>query len=187
MGTVHVHLSVADVVEPGPCKDSISILNLLGDLEGQALVNAIGAVGSSGAGCGCIKISWSIGRATAEVAVDDLPVGGILERGCVSLIGDRDLTRTTTVNSSVGTATEIELQWLRRTGGHASFRASRNGIVTWEIVAIGIERVLDSRSGDGCRDVDQEMSIRDAEERGRNGGSNGTCIHGWRECDVEIE
>jgi hypothetical protein len=143
LSTVHVHLSVANVVEPGPCKDRISILDLLGDLECQALVHAIGTVGSIGTGDGCVKISWRIGRATAEVAVDDLPVGGILKLGRVGLIGDGDLTRSTTVNGSVGTFTKVELQWLRRTGSHASLRASSDRVMAREVVTIWVEGVFD--------------------------------------------
>lgn len=88
---VHVHLAIANGVEPGPCQNSISALGLLWNSEAIAFEDAVGTIGAR-ASCGSgVQIAFGVGWACANKAVDNLPVRGILLLGLVGLIGQGDL------------------------------------------------------------------------------------------------
>lgn len=85
--TLHVHLSVSETVEPGPCNDSPTSRKIRGDLEVEKWqhVRSIG-----------IKISISLDRVVSLPRGHDSPPGAL---GWVGIISNRHLTRPTTVNS----------------------------------------------------------------------------------------
>ena len=186
LGTVHVHLSVADVVEPGPSHDCVSILDLWRRCEGESLIDAVTSL-STRACNGCGKIAHGIGRAATDKTVNDLPAAGVFQFSGVRFVGERNLARASTVHGGVGTTSKVKLQRLRLVYFKVGDSSSREICsVAREVVATWIKRVFDGRARNGrwCDDV--EVSVGDAEERGRNGGDNGTGIHVWRECDVKI-
>lgn len=108
---VHVHLAVADLVEPGPGESSLTGLELLGDLDRvlldtvvAALARALLAVRAAiRVGAGGRDVAGSRGGAATDHGVDDLPLGLVSRRGV--LVGHGDLARTTTVD---GRASEAE-------------------------------------------------------------------------------
>lgn len=84
--TYHVHLTVTDFVEPGPCKDSGAVLHLLGDrdleLARTFLVDIVAALGTMLSAVGVLCCSWDVtdclGRAPSDHAVDGSPVGDVV-------------------------------------------------------------------------------------------------------------
>jgi hypothetical protein len=66
-GAVHVHLAVADFVEPGPCHGHLAVGKLLGNCEGELTGSALAAV--------FLQVCAGRGRAASLDAVNDFPHG----------------------------------------------------------------------------------------------------------------
>ena len=142
-GAVHVHLTVADLVEPSPGKSVLAGSQVGGDLE---------VVGEGDGSLGVVTdVAGSVtGRAATLNGVDDLP-DGVAGGGEVG--GDGDLARTTTVDGSA-----LEGEGLGAALGVAVGDAV--GVVgdrlAGEVGAVGEERaVVDSAVGNrvGHEDV----------------------------------
>jgi hypothetical protein len=124
---VHVHLTVANVVEPGPGEDGIAGRSIRGDSEG------VGALAGGGA--------------VSDVRVDDVP-------GAASVVGERGLTAATAV---VGTTVDGEALRRASSplSSRLALRRTEEGVVTLagEVVAARAQRashaVVDVASGIG--------------------------------------
>lgn len=112
-----------------------------------------------------------------------MPVFGVLDLDRVSFVGDRELARTTAVNSSVGTTTKLKLE------GESG--ASRNGLaagagkrstVAREVAAAGIEGVLDGVSGQRLRLRNVHVGVGHAQE---GSGHDGHAADGRHSVEVE--
>ena len=95
-GAVHVHLAVADLVEPSPGQRVLTSRQVFGNGE-------VVGIGSSSVGIVADVASGVLGRAATLNGVDDLPDGVLVG---LEVSGDRDLAGTTTVGS---TTLELEL------------------------------------------------------------------------------
>jgi hypothetical protein len=139
---VHVHLAVADVVEPGPSHDGGTTLNLSGYLEGQG-VDTVGSIGAS-AHNSSRKVASSASWATTDETLDDFPVRWILELSCVCFVGQGDLAGPSTVDCCVGTIAKFILQVEGGSCGQWGDCALGDiGTVARKVGAGGIERVFD--------------------------------------------
>lgn len=88
-GAVHVHLTVADLVEPGPGESVLAGGYTFGD--GVLELACAGAVGVAS------DVAGSAGRAATYDGVDDLPLGA----GGWGLVGgERDLARSAAVGGA---------------------------------------------------------------------------------------
>lgn len=88
-GTVHVHLTVSDTVEPSPGEGIFARLNTFRD--------GVGELGSSGRAGTTRKVTINVGGASTFDRLDDNPLGVL--RG-LAVGGQTDLARSTTVNSA---------------------------------------------------------------------------------------
>jgi hypothetical protein len=113
---VHVHFTVADIVEPRPRKNCASIFDFRWNLEGEILLDTVGAGDGSGTtarmSAWAVQVQEGVGRAASNPGVNDLPVVGILLLGLIGLIRNGDLARATTMDSPVGAITKCELKRL---------------------------------------------------------------------------
>lgn len=111
----HVHLSVANLVKPGPSEDSRTILHIFGDrnveLLGTLLSGIIAALRSilttMRIFTGGLGIARRFSRATADDAVNSVPLARILRR--FLSIGDAELTRSTAVDSATPKLDKLSL------------------------------------------------------------------------------
>jgi hypothetical protein len=138
LSAVHVHLAVSDVVEPGPSQKGVSVLDILGNIKGEPLVDTVGATNISLTSNGCVKVASSIGRAATNEAMDDAPAAGILKFGGVSLVCERYLARTATMDGSIGACSQVELKGLGRASLHVGHRSSSGSSMAGEVVTRGI-------------------------------------------------
>ena len=125
---VHVHLTVADLVEPGPCERVCPRSDTLRDrIVVRVRVWSVGILS---------KITRSIfRRATALDRVDDHPFGALR---CRVVGGERDLTRTTTMYSLAR-----EGQFLCGADGHVGDGSSRVACgFAGEVGTVGNERAV---------------------------------------------
>lgn len=125
---VHVHLTVADLVEPGPCERVCPRSDALRD--GKVVRVRVRSVGIFS------KVTRSVfRRATAFDRVDDHPFGALR---CRVVGGERDLTRTTTMYSLAG-----EGQFLRGADGHVCDGSTRVACgFAGEVGTVGNERAV---------------------------------------------
>lgn len=110
IGAVHVELTVTNGVRPGPSHGCLTILQLLGNFERKS-VDAFGLAKVT-AVRGSFEVAFGDGWAAAFDRVDDKPVGGVLDLLGIGLVCNRDLARTSTMGSSIGTTTELKAQCL---------------------------------------------------------------------------
>jgi len=112
-GAVHVHLTVAHIVEPGPGNGGLARRKILRDVEVEG-VDAVDSVGrrvvavlgtdilasirsrelmdlAVDAKAKAVEVRPGVGRAPLFNALDDPPAGGILDFLRVSLVSDGDL------------------------------------------------------------------------------------------------
>ena len=97
-GAVHVHLAVADTVEPGPGEGVFASLDSLWDFE----VESVGIGGVRAAG----HVAVDIGRAATLERLDDLPLRGL---GGLQVGGQTDLTGTTAVGGAADESQRVRL------------------------------------------------------------------------------
>lgn len=129
---VHVHLAVANLVEPGPGEGGLAGWEIVRDLESK-LSGAV-AVWIGG------KVARGVGGAASDDGVDDFEralLGGIL------VVGDAELAGATTVDGAAE-----EAQGLGRAERHlgAAGRVVRTSLhLAWEVAAIaGQGRVVEA-------------------------------------------
>ena len=113
---VHVHLAVADLVEPRPREEGLARGGVAGDLEGEGRVADDGAV--------------------ADVRVDDLERLAAVE-------GERGLARAAVVGSAAGDGHAVRLAG-SPVGDSLALRRVEEGVVALarEVAAAGAKRVL---------------------------------------------
>lgn len=130
---VHVHLSVANLVEPSPGKSVVTSRKFLGDIK--VVCERAGAIGI------CREVPWSVfGRAATFNGFDYLP-NGVL--GGLQVSGDRNLARTTTM---YGAANEFQCLLAALGVDIAGTSDSRVGALARKIGAITFEgAVVDLR------------------------------------------
>ena len=142
IGAVHVKLAVAKSVGPGPRHRSLAALKLLGNLEGEG-IDAFGLAKGATRG-GIVQVALGNGWAASLDGVDDVPVGWIFDLLGVSLVGDRDLARSTTMDGSVGTTTKLEAEVLSGTDRPGSTsRRSKACTVAGKVATARVNWVLD--------------------------------------------
>jgi hypothetical protein len=107
-----------------------------------------------------IEIELGVGRAATLDTVENFPCGGLFDFLGISFVGNADLARTTTVNSSVGTTnvdvaslaarhTSVENKLLIGSYGHLlTTRARQSYTVAREVGTIGLKRILDGSTSD---------------------------------------
>lgn len=138
---VHVHLAVADLVEPGPSHCQLTLRKRLRNGE---------VVGTERATL-CVEVALRVrGRAATNDRVDDLPLGVL---GGLQVLSDGDLARSATVGSSlVGRERDSDV----RTDGPLVHSCNLVAdTLAGEVGARGLERALDSASkGDRVRHED---------------------------------
>jgi len=94
-----------------------------------------------------------------------VPVLGVLDLDWISLVGDRELARTTTVDSSVGTITKLKLERESGAGRDGlTSGAGKRGTVAGEVAAAGIKGVLDGVSGQRLRLRNVHVGVGHAQE-----------------------
>ena len=134
--TVHVHLTVTDLVEPSPGKSVLAGGHILGD--GELIL-----VRNSGVGRVAEVTSGVLGGAAALNGLDDLP-GRALVR--LKVLRDDDLARTTAVDGSA-----LELKRLSRALGIRVTSTLKfvntSTLLAREIGAAGIERAVAEARG----------------------------------------
>lgn len=106
-GAVHVHLSVADLVEPGPGEGVLA----RGEISGKGNIVGVEALCVVGV---LREISRSVGRAATHDSVDDLPLA-VLGRSGVG--GDGELARTATVDGGALEGDRLGLTSVPSVGG----------------------------------------------------------------------
>lgn len=115
---VHVHLSVANGIEPRPGHNSMAVLDALGDVEIE-LVNTLGFISSTKRLCFSVdQIAFGVGRASTFYRVDNFLAARILELRGIGLIGDGHLAAATAVDSGIVAFAEVERQKLLRASRH---------------------------------------------------------------------
>lgn len=87
--TLHVHFSVSKAVEPGPCNDSLAGRKVRGNPEVDERQDVQSIAG--------LKVTSSLDRVVSLPRGHDSPSAVL---GGLGIIGDRHLTRSTTVDSS---------------------------------------------------------------------------------------
>ena len=90
--TIHVHLTITNLVEPGPGKDGVSLGEVLGDSEGEL-------TGTAAVGIGRQVALDTLGRTSTDDGVNDLE-DTVLAR--VLVVRDADLARSTAVDRTAG-------------------------------------------------------------------------------------
>lgn len=188
-GAVHVHLTVADRVEPGPSKSGLTGFDALWDGEAES-VDTVVAVGLCVAALprATVATTWTlvaIGEVTPGVGgaatldgVEHPPAVGVLELGRVGLVGDGDLAGSATVDSGVlvGSA-GVEDQILLGTDGHVDTASTgRSDAVARKIGAGGVERVLDRITLDRLGHLHEQVR-RGRGEEGESRRSGGSVLH----------
>jgi hypothetical protein len=139
---LHVHLTVADLVEPAPGENVLASGEILRDVEAVL-------VGDIGLGVVTHVAGGVLGRAATLDGLDDLP-DGIL--GGVQVSGDGDLAGATAVD---GSALERELLGRALSEGVVDAIGVVGDSLAGEVGAIGLERaVVGTRERDGAGKLD---------------------------------
>ena len=120
---VHVHFSVANSVKPGPGESRLAVCNTFWNRKVK-LVDAVkpvcacvvaevrARVSATWTGVPSVQVQGRICGTSLLDTVDDSPIRWIFDRDWVCLIGQTELTRSTSVHSCVVTATSVEGQEL---------------------------------------------------------------------------
>ena len=165
-GAVHVHLTVADLVEPGPGEGVLAWGDTFGDGELEFAGAGTVGVATNVAGCG--------GGTATDDRVDDLPLGA----GGWGLVGgEGDLAGSTAMS---GTADEGE--GLIHSDGHGVARAfsfvDSGPLLAGEVGAVGCERaVVEGGLAVGNGRAHHHVSVGAGEEDGSKGHEDVAC--GW--------
>ena len=166
LGAIHVHLSVADVIEPSPCKNCVSVRHFIRNRK----IDVVDAIRVGGrAHNRTLEVVGVVGWTTTDKALKDIPIAGFLEVGSGSLICHADLAGTTSVDGSICASTKAKFERNNLAGLEVGDSAlSDIGAVAGEIVAGGIKRILRVRAWNRRRVGDEEMGVcRSEEEDGR--------------------
>jgi hypothetical protein len=182
-GAVHVHLAVADLVEPGPGEGGVAAGDVLGDGDVE-LADAVDARVVAALLCvlapvGVLarhgEVALRLDGAAADDGVDGLPLGRVRRRG--EVVSQRKLARATAV---LGTACELDQLGLARSDGRRLDDVREALAGEWEAGAKGVDlhELGCSLEVVGRWRVHDEMAIDCAEERGDRRSGKGVHL-GW--------
>lgn len=165
--TVHVHLAVSDLVEPGPGEGCVAVLHAFGNLELEvfkALALVVASALSSSwssisVGSDLSNVALSGDWAATNVTVNNLPLG-LVDRRRV-FIGHTELTRATTVDSTTSELEIVVFADLHGVGDTSTVESiGAASTLAGEVVTFTVERRgLESAEAVGCWGVHNDMSI----------------------------
>lgn len=163
-GTVHVHLTVADAVEPGPGEGVLAFFDTLGNLVGQRAFGAGAALG---------EVAVHVRGAATLDRLDDHPLGVL---GGLEILGQTDLAGTATVDGGTGEAQGHGLADLGDSLLIGSI-VDTAALLAGEVTAIGQQRrVVEGGLAVGSRLGHDHVSV-DGGSAEQNGGKTSLVEH----------
>jgi hypothetical protein len=165
--TVHVHLTVSDLIEPSPGEGCVAVLHAFRDLELEVLetlalviTSALSSRWSSiRIGSDLSDVALGSNRTATNVTVNDLPLGLVGRRRIV--VSHTELTRATTMDSTTSEFEVIVLADLHGVGNASAIKSiGTTSALAGKVVTLTVERrCLESAEAIRCWGVHNNMGV----------------------------